>query len=570
MARIEVKQEIMIQEKKNREKRQNNKTKLYTLSIPPTPQVPFLQADRHSEIIRAFEDGCPAFFTMNSYGEVDFYFYLTDDEYFEDFVESPENYKVYFIDADVLEVIVFYDDERAAFPLVFNLRSPMERHVLAWLAKKKRVNVYYIVNYEDEYFCTGLKVADLPLAFAYDLERFLNGERALLLPAFAETVLESGFFNQDLLLHHGWGFYINYSALSKRIGSNEDTDEILSRHLLDLTACLQSNWCLFRKDQETEKNELMLIWVGKKIRLFQENQPDEYYCIYLTGDFVQNESQNPVKTVAMEALKEIPELEHTSWIAPLAEESIPLVALQGSLPYRLNLTNDFYYLSDRLFKEYFLPHNEYVSYYSYAVNDRRLSPQGAKVYSLVKKRQEKGFFADKDMTPADVLHLAKWGNEEDLAAIFAHLNLLQGSKLDEAIYILSQKYKQLLEPYFFSLLETGPGEEMYDAVLLGLGLIESVKGVPIMTGRLQGTAKEAAVAFDALLLVGDPAIPHLIPLLQNAKAGIRLRAVKLLGTLGSEKALAVLRKMAEDRSVRVEKARRAFLKGLDQLEQERL
>lgn len=561
MARIEVKQKTMKPGKKNRTK---DKLKLYTLSVPPSPQVPYLHPVRHSGIIQAFLAGVNASFTMNSMGEVDFYLQLNENEAFEDYADVIEDYKLNIISEDELDISLLYDGEDSAFSLRFCLQNPMDRHILSWLVKQKKVNLYYILFFEDEYICTGLKVSELPIIFTYDLERFLNGERALLLPAFAEAPLQSNILNKNILMQNAWGFYLNYSALVRRIGNVDDTEEIVSRHILDLIACLQFGLKLKKgpKNEGGLAEELLIIWVGRRIGLFGDNEPIEYYSIYLSSPFINNDPQDPVKKIGEEALGELPELKQVAWASPLAEEGIPLIALREHLVHRFNLCNEFYYLSDRLFKEYFLPHSEYVSYYNRIINYRKLSTQGAKVYSLVKKRKDKGEVSEKDITAIDVLNLIKWGNEEDLSSIITHLHLLKPQKLEEAIIILSQKYKQIIEPQFLSLLNSD-NLTLREAALIGLGLIESRKAIPVLLEKLQESTEETEIAHDALLLIGDTAIPYLRPLLDNPKANLRLRAVKVLGDIGSAEALKVLKKMPDDRSIRVENARQAFLKGLD-------
>lgn len=561
MARIEVKREKM---KSGKKKWTRDKLKLYTLSIPPSPQVPYLHPVRHSGIIQSFHDGVNAGFTMNSMGEVDFYLLLNENEAFEDYAEVNEEYKLNIVTEDELDISLLYDGEDSAFSLHFCKQDPMDQHILSWLVKQKKVNLYYIIYYEDEYICTGVKMSELPIIFTYDLERFLNGERTLQLPVFAGTPLQGNILNKSLLMQGAWGFYLNYTALVKRIGNMDDTEEIVSRHILDLIACLQFR--LTRKKEDIDAGDLdkdlLIVWVGRRIGLFGDDEPIEYYSIYVSSSFINNDPHDPVKKIGEEALGELHELQQIAWASPLAEEGIPLIALRGRLAHRFNLTNDFYYLSDRLFKEYFLPHREYVSYYNRIINYRKLSSQGAKVYSLVKKRKAKGRVSEKDITAMDVMNLIKWGSEEDLSSIINHLPLLKPDNLEEAIIILSQKYKQIIEPQYFSLLEAENGT-IREAALIGLGLIESRKAIPVLLEKLLEGSEETETAHDALILIGEPVIPYLMPLLKSSKANYRLRAVKVLGDLGSDEAIKVLKNLPIDRSIRVENARQAFLKGLD-------
>ena len=537
---------------KNNKNNKNNNLKVYTLSVPPSPQAPYLHPIRHSEVIRNFEEMGNTCFTMNWMGEVDFYILLCAGDTFDDYSDVYEQFELNIEQEGYLEIGLYYYDEEVNYSFKFCLSNPLEEHILTWLIQEKRVNVYYISQVAGEFICTGLKIAELPMALVYDLERFLTGKRALFLPTFAENALNDSKLTKQCLLQKAWGFYLDYTALLERIGDIDDTEEIVSRHLLDIMAHLQ------QPNLWQNKHDFLTMWVGRKIGVAVEYEPVEYYSIYLSGKSVTNHPQNPVKTIVEEVLRELPELKQVLWVPPLAEEAIPLVAIRDKLVHRFNLTNNFYYLSDRLFKEHYLPHRDYVSYYNRIVNYRRLTTQGAKVYSLVKKRREKGTVSEKDFTVGDIMSLVRWGSKEDLATIFTNIKLLQEQKLEEAIYILSQRYKALLEPHLFSLLKADSAE-LQGAVMLGLGLIESSKGIPFLIGRLQQGSEEAKQAFDALLIIGEPAIPYLIPLLKNQKANIRLRAVKILGAIGSEQALDNLNKMGIDRSIRVEKARKSFL-----------
>ena len=218
----------------------------------------------------------------------------------------------------------------------------------------------------------------------------MQGQRALLLPTFAEESLPGTLLDRNDLMQKGWGVYLNYTALVRRIGNVDDTEEVISRYLLDLTAWLQAERLKEKADGETKAEDFLLFWIGRRIGIFSNEEPIEYYSVYLTGNFVQNKPLDLVNRIIDKAMGELPELQEVVWASPLAEEGIPLLALRGPLVYRFELANDFYELSERLFKENFLPHSEYVSYYSRILNYRKLTTQGAKVYSLVNKRKEKG------------------------------------------------------------------------------------------------------------------------------------------------------------------------------------
>lgn len=531
----------------------NNNLKIYTLSVPPTPEAPYLYSTRHRAIINYFEQEGDTYFTTNSQGEVDFYVLIKPEDSFEDFADVCEEFELCVEKKEEVELRIDYEQE-VIYTFRFDLVNPLHRHILNWLVKEERINIYYIKCFTGEYICTGLKTSALPKGLIYDLARFLTGKRSLLLPAFSEHLLSDSEITKTRLLGKAWGFYLDYTALLKRIGNVQDTEEIVSRYIFDIMARLQRSRC-----SQIQEDELIL-WVGRKVGVMEKDQPAEYYNIYLSGNLVKNTQQNPVKLIAEKSLRELPELRQILWISPLAEEGIPLVAISAHSLYRFNLTSNFFSLSDQLFKKYYLPHHDYINCYHKIERKRKLLAAETKIYSLVKKRKEKGIALGEDLTADEVMNLVEWGNEEDLPVIFQNINSLKGKFLDETVYILSQRYKLLLEPFLFSLLETS-SKEIKEAAMLGLGLIGSREGILFLVEKLSGCAEEAATAVDALLIMGEPVVPYLVPLLKNKKANVRLRAVKVLGYIGSEQALEALKNMGVDQSIRVENAKKTFFEN---------
>lgn len=530
---------------------QNNNLKVYTFSTPPLPNEPYLHAVRHRMIIDNFDGGGNVCCTTNSQGEVDFYVLLFPEDSFEDISRVSEHFQLNIYEKDYLEIQFLYEDE-VLYTFRFHLANPMNRYVLHWLLKEKRVNMYYVNYFDGEYVCTGLKIFQLSGGFIYDLERFVTGKRPLLLPTFCESSISDGNLTKERLLKKGWGFYLDYRAMLERVGNVEDTEEIILRYLLDATTCLQQS------RYSGIKNGFLIMWIGRRIGVSEDNQPLEYYCVYLSGDKVNNTDYNSAKLIMEKALGELPELRQTLWVSPLAEEGIPVAAIKDNRVYKFNLTNDFYYLSAQLFKEHYHTQKNYTSYYHKIANYHNQVLPKNNVCSLVKKRKAKGIISENNLTVVELMNLVKWGDEEDLSLIFDNMGILGSKMLDEAIYILSQRYKLLLESYLLSLSENS-SEILRGVAMIGLGLIKSTRGIPIIVEKLQGSPEEAADAFDALLIIGDSVIPDLIPLLKNKKANVRLRVVKTLGSIGSAQALAALKGMGSDPSVRVEKAKQRFL-----------
>jgi hypothetical protein len=531
---------------------ENNDLKIYTLSVPPTPEDPFLYATRHREIIECFDQQNDTFFTMNSQGEVDLYLLIEPEDSFDDFADVGEEFSLFFRGKDSFDLRMNYQED-IFYTVRFNLTNMMDKHILKWLLKEERINLYYINFFEEEYICTGLKITALPKGLIYDLTRFLRGKRSLLLPAFSEQQNSDHTLTRTRLLGKAWGFYLDYTALLRRIGSVEDTEEIVSRHIFDVMARLQQS-----KAKRVEGDELIL-WVGRKVCVDSHNQPKEYYSIYLSGDFVKNTKLNPAKLIVEKALSELPELKQIMWVAPLAEEGIPFALISAHVLARINLTHKFFRLCDQLFNENYLPHHGYINSYQQIQHKRLFFSPKTKVYSLVKKRRDKGITRENNLSTLEVMNLVQWGNKEDLTEIFRNIHFLNRELLDEAMYILSKKYKQFLEPFLFTTVENAASPEVKEAALVGLGLVESGQGISFLVEKLSGSSEEATYAADALLIIGDPVIPYLIPLLHHRLANIRLRVVKILGAIGSEEALTVLENMGNDVSVRVENLRKRLL-----------
>jgi hypothetical protein len=528
-----------------------NNSKLYTLSVPPNPEDPILHPVRHAQIINCFETGGTACFTMNSEGEVDFYVLLFPEDNLSEFPNNQEQFELNLNKIRYLELMLNYEEEKTAYLLSFDRNNAMDLHILDWLVQEERVNIYFINYFEGEYICIGYKVTELPKELTYDLERYLQGKRSLLLPRFDESFISDINITRDWLLRKAWGFYLDYTAMVNRIGTINDTEEIVSRHILDAIACLQQN------GGKRNKKDYLIMWIGRKIRLSENNKPVEFYCLYLSGDSITNDKQDTIKKIMEESLQEIPEYRESLWVSPLAEESIPLVAIKSDIICRFNLTNNFYYLSDVLFKQYYSQDKDYASYYNKILNYSKKTLE-SKVSSLVKKRKDRNRILGEKLTPGEIMNLVKWGSEEDLALIIENIEELDKDSLDEAIYVLSKRYKISVEPYFLSLMNT-PSDELKGSAIIGLGLIESIKSIPLLADVLRGDEKEAAMALDAFSMIGDPAVPYLAALLKEKHTNLRLRAVKALGLIGTQKALELLNDMCKDKSIRVEKLKKTIL-----------
>jgi len=361
----------------------NDRIKIYTLNVPPTPDKPFLTLERHREIISYFKEKGDAYYTLNSYGEVDFYLLEEDGNTSDDLADVAEQFRLRLQKNKGLDVEIKYNDE-LFYLFSFNLNKVMDKHILEWLVKEERVNIYYLACFEQEYFCTGLKTIALPQGLIYDLARFLQGKRFLMMPTFLDKKSSDRELTKARLLQESWGFYLDYSSLLQRIGSVAATEEILSRHIFDCIAKLQGS-----RSKQIEEDELIL-WIGRKVEAIDNEQPKEYYSFFLSGERVNPNKRNPAKVIVEKALRELPELKQIKWVSPLAEEGIPFAVISLHQVSRFKLTPGFFSASDQLYREKYLPYRNYINNYHKIVHDHLLLTPKTNIYSFIKKHKEKG------------------------------------------------------------------------------------------------------------------------------------------------------------------------------------
>jgi len=531
--------------------------KIYTMSKPPTPEDPYLHPARHSRIIRQFRRERNATHTLNSGGEVDFYLLLDIEDDIEELTDSSEEFGLDIRSREWVDLEIYYRDEILG-TFHFDFDNPMDCQSLKYLLDKKHVNIYYINTDGDEYICSGFKTVYLPRMLCYDIRRHLEGRKPLLLPTFGEDYVSDEYITTDVLMRDAWGFYLDFTALLNRIGRLEEAEEIVTRHILHGVARLQ------RARRQNIKNDRLMLWVGRRVTINRADGPGEYYSIYLSGElFCGNKSKDTAAKIIEEILAELPEFEKSTWVSPLAEEAIPLVVLVNSHLYRINLTNRFYSLSDNIFKQKYLPHEEYKSYYQRVLASNKANRKGTKVYDFFEKRRKKYYESGQKMSSQDLLNLIRRGNEKDLPWIFENLERIKARDMDEILVSLCEKYKKKIEPFLLPFLNS-TRHPLKAVAILGLGMIESVKAIPPLVDNVKGARREASLAKYALALIGEPALPLLMPLLTDKKAEIRVRGIETLALLGTPSAISAIRDMKKDRSIKVEQAKiRAMQKNTE-------
>lgn len=535
-----------------------NTPKIYTFYRPPSPEDPYLHPGRHSPIIDCFDHCSNTCHTLNSAGEVDFYFLLPGDLEIEYLLNEDEDLDLLFEQPRGLEMVISYPSDRETIKgcYFFSLSDPMHVYTLQWLAANKRLNIYYIVLYEGEYVCTGVKCVDLPEIVSYELLRCLEGKKPLLFPKFHYHSLSDEVLTEELLRREAWGFYVDYSGMKSKIGNAPEAEEIISRHILHGLALLQ------RSRRPKIKEDLLVFWVGRKICLNPHDKPSEYYSIYLSGDLLNgHDSRDPVRRVMEEVLGEIPEYRGSSWVSPVAEEGIPLVVLRNNHLYRLELSPRFYNSAHHIFQKYHLPHDGYQSYYQEVLGMGMYNKSHARIYTFPDKSRGKGVQNLNEAKPfsrEELLDVIEEGREENLSRIFATIPRIPAKDLDEIVVTICEKYKKKAEPYFIAYLEAAQFP-LKAAAIMGVGILESVKAIPHLIEIIKGPARAAAYAKYALGMIGEPAFPFVEPLLRDRKMEIRIRAIETLSLIGSREAYEAIANMQKDRSAKVEQARKRVL-----------
>lgn len=497
--------------------------KIYTLSIPPSPEDPYLNPNRHQRIIKRFKRGDNVCHTLNSQGEVDFYLLLATEEDFDEYPEMIEEFGLNIQKDNKLQIELYYDEELFG-TFHFDLNNQLDSYCLSFLAEYKRINIYFINTVEEDYVCYGFKTINLPSALCYDLSRQLTGQRPLTLPNFNQDYSDD-FITKDLLLSKAWGFYVDYTALLERLGSNEEAEEIISLHILHGMARLQ------KSRRKAIMEDKLILWVGRRISLDCQDRPKEYYSIYLSGAGLTGRMSRDIATsIIQEALQELPEYWGNEWVSPLAEEAVPLVVLTEHNLYRLKLGERFYALSRQLFMENYRTSINYQSYYDrlYLLQNEK---NDTKIYNLWLKRWEQGYDETKQLPVRDIEVLIESGKEEDLTRIFMLLAKVPERDLDNLIVKLCETYQSQVEPYLLiGLQATLP--HLRAAALLGLGILESTQAIPSLVRLIRLEVSDSLTIWDTLLMIGDPAVPALAELLHEPVPAIREKALETLKLLG--------------------------------------
>lgn len=528
--------------------------KIYTFSKPPTPEEPSLHPVRHGMIIRGFQRGSNACHTLNSEGEVDLYILLSEEEVMEELPEESEKYSLEILDKNILALEIEYNEDWESRSFNFNIQNPMDFQSLLCLGEKRKANMYYIELLDGEYICSGVKTLFFPGILCYDVQRFLEGKRPLLLPRFNQELIKDESITEEMLCKKAWGYYLDYTALIERAGSAEDAEEIVSRHCLHGLARLQ------RSRQKEVKDDLLVLWLGRKIGLGQEQLPREYFSVFLAGNhFCGDPTRDRAQMIFEQELRELPEFFKVAWTSPVAEEAIPIAGMHQNKLFRFHLTEEFYLRCVRIFQEQYQSCEEYISSYQQLAANKKEEDSGKKVCSLVEKRAEKIKEWKEPLSTSQIMDLIRKGKVEDLPIVFRELGRLRPEDMDEALVTLCEKQEKRVEPYLLTLLESEQSS-LRAMAIIGLGMIESVRAVPTLINKLMGNRQEATLAKYSLAMIGESSLNELVGLLKHRKAEIRMRGIEALALLGTPQALTAIREMKPDRCTKVEAVRAKVLR----------
>ncbi|PKM87110.1 MAG: hypothetical protein CVU87_10295 [Firmicutes bacterium HGW-Firmicutes-12] len=361
---------------------EKNTKRIYSICKPPSPNQPHLHPHRHFDIIKHFEEEGNAYHTLNFYGEVDFYLFSSEDLN-NKLLTKQEEYGL-ICNKNSIEMEIYYNDElKGSF--LFALDNPLDTNNLQCLIEKRSVNLYYVACIDEKYVCSGVKTLVLPAFLSYDVQRYLEGKKTLLLPDFSASFISDNLITEDVIMRKAWGFYLDFTSLVNRIGNVEDAEEIVTRHILHGISCLQ------KSKRAKIKKDMLFFWVGRKVDLNYELIPREYYCTYVSGNYLQSDSAKdyPYK-IMEETFQDIPEFFEVNWVSPLAEEAVPLSVVHNNQCYRMNLSEKFYSMSNNLFKNNFLPTPEYQSFYHKIVETYIIESSKPKIYNLLDRIKKKG------------------------------------------------------------------------------------------------------------------------------------------------------------------------------------
>jgi len=205
----------------------------------------------------------------------------------------------------------------------------------------------------------------------------------LLLPDINHHLLLDRQVKEAAIIKKGWAFCLDYTTMKDRVGSPQEAEEIISRHVLDGIARMQ------RGRQRSTGDDTLFIWAGKRIMLNKENIPREYYNIYISSDFFSEENDDYVKKILEKSLMELPEYERCLWTSPLAEEGLPIACLKGKRLYRTDMTRTFLKRLARLFQKHYLPFESYVNHYQKILISKENGMRQTKIYNIFEKRRRK-------------------------------------------------------------------------------------------------------------------------------------------------------------------------------------
>lgn len=306
----------------------SERNKIFTMIPSPKPDNPYLSKISHKPIIDVFNKEKNTYHTINTSGELDFYFMFDGDlDELEESMHLQEEMAIRLTNSYVeISLTMEHEEyENIIAPYYFYFKKPEHMYNLKRLIEEGAMNVFYILNLEaDLYACGGGKTILLPETLIYDLQRVSAGKEILQKPILSNQSIWASDLKIDHLLSQGTSFSFDFSAIKNRIEKEFDAieneeylaEEIISRHLFDSLAKLQ------RSKISTNINGNFVFWLSRSHGLNKSNKPCEIFIVTITG--LRKAGMNIIHKV----ITELPEYLEMDYKNPLEEGAMPVIIYQ--------------------------------------------------------------------------------------------------------------------------------------------------------------------------------------------------------------------------------------------------
>jgi hypothetical protein len=364
-------------------------SKIFGLGKAPTFDSPYLDSSHHKAVGEAFQSGRNAVYDINNKGEVEFFILLPDENLFDGILAVQERMSLTLQKNKVVALSVNYAElDMMESPFFqFRLDQVMDRYCLEWLSRYEVISLYYMVaaeaDNEGEYVCVGLKTLSVPFTLWYDMTRYVDMKGALRAPCISPGEVSDRCLTGKLLVSPAVGFYVDFSRLVQRFGSEDNAEEVFHRHFLHGLSRIQ-----FTRRKEI-REQPVYIWVNKQVALGSDNRPSEMYSVFLQVQQQHFEkSKDALYSLFSACFDELPEFAGSKSAFPLEEEGIPAVVIEKGSSGKFRLTREFFWRAKGVFQDRFAKHRKYKSCYERLMNFSQEYEFSDKVVHLLKMKPE--------------------------------------------------------------------------------------------------------------------------------------------------------------------------------------